>query len=63
MEQQSRKAQVSLEEIKLNCWLTLTERLLTYLFNLNIVVETLVELFGVMYFLRSAKADIIAIFN
>lgn len=33
----------------------------TYLFNLNIIVETLVEFFGFTYFLRSAKAEIIAI--
>ena len=63
-EQQSRKAHVSLKGGDGSCYLsTYGAPISTYLFNLNIVVETLVEFFGLMYFLRSAKADIMAILN
>ena len=60
-EQQSRKAHVSLKGGDGICYLSNYGAISTYLFNLNIIVETLVEFFGFTYFLRSAKAEIIAI--
>ena len=65
IEQHSRNAQVSLKEGRKERSIIISKLTtnLTYLFNLNIMVETLVEFFGLTYFLRSAKADMIAILN